>query len=171
MPCASDTPVPQAVFAEPGHPDALAVLVAAPDPARGRRLSHARIVSLLRKGGAQRNLERRAADIGAALRAGQLEAPPLVAEAQTPMEQESLDRGDRAGTSTEDARWIAGLGMEAHRSGRLAPADLPAMRVHDVPDPYPVVAAVRRLEHMAVFRVRCTDHRRSAWRASSGRRR
>jgi transposase len=69
-------------FEELGHPDALAVLAAAPDPGRGRKLSRVRLVSLLRKGGRRRNLERRAAEIGAALRAPQLEAPPLVAEAQ-----------------------------------------------------------------------------------------
>lgn len=71
-----------AAFPELGHPDALAVLAVAPDPERGRGLSEARIVSLLRKGGRQRNLERRAREIRAALRAPQLQAPPLVAEAQ-----------------------------------------------------------------------------------------
>jgi transposase len=58
------------------------VLAVAPDPERGRRLSEARIVSVLRKGGRQRNLEPRARGIQAALRAPQLEAPPLVVEAQ-----------------------------------------------------------------------------------------
>ncbi len=71
-----------AAFEELAHPDALAVLAVAPDPARGRRLSTARIVSLLRRGGRQRNLERRAGEIRTALQAPQLEAPPLVAEAQ-----------------------------------------------------------------------------------------
>lgn len=64
------------------HPDALAVLAVAPDPERGRKLSEARIVSALRKGGRQRNLEPRAREIHDALRAPQLAAPPLVAEAQ-----------------------------------------------------------------------------------------
>jgi transposase len=71
-----------AAFEELAHPDALAVLRAAPDPERGRRLSTARIVSLLRKGGRRRNLEQRATAIRDALQAPQLEAPPLVAEAQ-----------------------------------------------------------------------------------------
>ena len=71
-----------AAFEDLHHPDALAVLGAAPDPERGRRLSQARIVSLLRKGGRQRNLERRAGEIRTALRQPQLEAPPLVAAAQ-----------------------------------------------------------------------------------------
>jgi transposase len=71
-----------AAFEDLHHPDTLAILAAAPDPARGRRLSQARIVSLLRRGGRQRNLERRAGEIRTALQAPQLEAPPLVAEAQ-----------------------------------------------------------------------------------------
>jgi transposase len=71
-----------AAFPELGHPDALSLLAAAPDPERGRRLSEARIVSLLRRGGRQRNLERRASEIRTALRQPQLAAPPLVVEAQ-----------------------------------------------------------------------------------------
>jgi len=69
-------------FAELGHPDALAVLAVAPDPERGRRLSEARIVSLLRRGGRRRNLEQRAGEVRSALQAPQLAAPALVAEAQ-----------------------------------------------------------------------------------------
>jgi transposase len=71
-----------AAFPELGHPDALAVLIIAPDPERGRKLSQGRIVLALRRGGRQRNLERRAAGIRSALRLPQLAAPPLVAEAQ-----------------------------------------------------------------------------------------
>ena len=71
-----------AAFAELGHADALAVLAVAPDPERGRRLTEARIVSLLRRGGRQRSLERRASEIQVALRQPQLAAPAPVAEAQ-----------------------------------------------------------------------------------------
>ena len=71
-----------AAFKELDHPDALAVLATAPDPERGRKLGEARVVSLLRKGGRRRNLERRAGEIRAALQAPQLAAPPLVVEAQ-----------------------------------------------------------------------------------------
>jgi transposase len=71
-----------AAFPELGHPDALAVLAVAPDPERGRKLSEAKIITALRRGGRQRNLERRAGEIRAALRAPQLEAPPPVADAQ-----------------------------------------------------------------------------------------
>jgi len=75
---------PGALFAfeELHHPDATAVLTVAPDPERGRRLTEARIVSLLRRAGRQRNLERRAREIRSALQVPQLAAPPLVAEAQ-----------------------------------------------------------------------------------------
>jgi transposase len=69
-------------FGDLAHGDALAVLAIAPDPERGRKLSEARIVTALRRGGRQRNLERRASEIRAALQAPQLAAPPLVAEAQ-----------------------------------------------------------------------------------------
>ncbi len=69
-------------FEDLAHPDATAVLMAAPDPVRGRKLSQAKTVSLLRKGGRQRNLEQRASEIRSALRAPQLAAPALVAEAQ-----------------------------------------------------------------------------------------
>jgi len=71
-----------AAFEELHHPDATAVLAVAPDPERGRRLTEARIVSLLRRAGRQRNLERRAGQIRSALQVPQLAAPPLVAEAQ-----------------------------------------------------------------------------------------
>ena len=71
-----------AAFEELHHPDATAVLAVAPDPERGRRLTEARIVSLLRRAGRQRNLERRAGQIRTALREPQLAAPALVAEAQ-----------------------------------------------------------------------------------------
>jgi transposase len=69
-------------FDDLAHGDALAVLAVAPDPERGRKLSQARIVRALRRGGRQRNLESRATEIRAALQAPQLAAPPLVAEAQ-----------------------------------------------------------------------------------------
>lgn len=70
-----------AAFEELGHPDALAVLAVAPDPERGRRLSSSQIAAALRRGGRQRNVERRATEIQAVLRAPQLSAPPLVADA------------------------------------------------------------------------------------------
>lgn len=52
--------------------DALAVLAIAPTPATGRTLSRARVVSVLRKAGRQRNLQARAEEISTALRAEHL---------------------------------------------------------------------------------------------------
>lgn len=61
--------------------DALAVLAIAPTPSLGRRLSRSKIASALRRGGRQRRVEQRAAEIQGALRSAQLAAPDLVAEA------------------------------------------------------------------------------------------
>ncbi len=61
--------------------DALAVLGRAPSPDVGARLSVAQIRSALRRGGRQRNLDRRAGEIRLALRAEQLSAPDVVARA------------------------------------------------------------------------------------------
>jgi len=61
--------------------DALAVLTIAPTPARGRGLSRSKIASSLRRGGRQRRIDERAAEIQAALRTEHLQAPAVVAEA------------------------------------------------------------------------------------------
>lgn len=63
------------------HPDALQVLIKAPSPEQGKQLSTRQIVSALRRGGRQRNLEQRAAEIREALRTEQLQAPPVLADA------------------------------------------------------------------------------------------
>ena len=55
--------------------DALAVLAVAPTPALGRGLSRSKIAAALRRGGRQRRVEERAAEIQAALRTDQLAAP------------------------------------------------------------------------------------------------
>lgn len=70
-----------ACFDELASSDALAVLAAAPTPALGRQLSRSKIASVLRRGGRQRRVEERTIEIQAALRAPQLEAPGMVAEA------------------------------------------------------------------------------------------
>lgn len=61
--------------------DALAILAIAPTPELGRVLSRSKIASALRRGGRQRNVEVRAEEIQAALRAEQLEAPRAIARA------------------------------------------------------------------------------------------
>jgi hypothetical protein len=58
--------------------DALAVLAVAPSPAQGRRLTTARVVTVLRKAGRKRNHQVIAEQIVAALRTEQLAARPAV---------------------------------------------------------------------------------------------
>jgi len=61
--------------------DAVAVLAKAPHPDQARQLSVAQIRSALKRGGRQRNLDTRAAEIQQALRTPQLSASPAVAAA------------------------------------------------------------------------------------------
>ena len=68
-------------FDELAGRDALAVLAIAPTPTAGRGLSRSKIAAALRRAGRQRRIDERAAEIQAALRAEQLAAPPLVADA------------------------------------------------------------------------------------------
>ena len=68
-------------FDELAHPDAVAVLIKASSPDDAARLSIAQIRSALRRGGRQRNLDTRAAQIQQALRSPQLAAPPAVTTA------------------------------------------------------------------------------------------
>jgi hypothetical protein len=74
-------PAALAAFDELGSADALAVLAIAPTPSLGRALSRSKIASALRRGGRQRRVEDRAVEIQQALRAPQLEAPAVVADA------------------------------------------------------------------------------------------
>jgi transposase len=66
---------------EVGDRDALAVLQVAPTPTLGRGLSRAKLGAVLRRAGRQRGVEGRAAEVQAALRIPQLQAPGVVAEA------------------------------------------------------------------------------------------
>jgi len=61
--------------------DALEVLRIAPTPVLGASLSRSKIAAALRRGGRQRRVDERAAEIQAALRSEQLEAPAAVASA------------------------------------------------------------------------------------------
>ena len=75
-------PAALAAFGEDlAHHDALAVLARAPRPEQGRALSLSALQATLRRGGRQRNLERRAREIQQALRAPQLQAPAPVTHA------------------------------------------------------------------------------------------
>jgi len=70
-----------AVGGDLGGRDALAILAVAPTPALGRRLSRAKLAATLRRAGRQRGVDGRAAELQAILRAPQLQAPGVVAEA------------------------------------------------------------------------------------------
>ena len=75
-------PAALAAFSEDlAHHDALAVLERAPRPEQGRALSLSALQATLRRGGRQRNLERRAQEIQQALRTPQLETPATVTRA------------------------------------------------------------------------------------------
>jgi transposase len=63
------------------HGDALAVLAVASTPSLGRQLSRTKIAAALRRGGRQRRIAERAAEIADALRTHQLAAPDMVSEA------------------------------------------------------------------------------------------
>ena len=74
-------PAALAAFTDLASRDALAVLAAAPSPEQGRKLTAARVETLLRRAGRQRYLPTRAAEIVAALRSEQLPARPGVVDA------------------------------------------------------------------------------------------
>lgn len=61
--------------------DALAILAAAPTPAAGRKLTKAKTVAALRRGGRQRYLDARAAEIRSTLAGPQLEVAAALADA------------------------------------------------------------------------------------------
>jgi hypothetical protein len=73
-----------------GSRDALAVLAVAPTPELGRHLSIAKISSALRRGGRQRNLEARATEIQATLRAPHLEASEVISSAYATLASSAL---------------------------------------------------------------------------------
>ena len=74
-------PAALAAFGDLDHPDTLAVLAAAPTPARGRSLTKPQIKAALRRGGRRRNLDRRAAEIQTGLRSPQLETSTVIGDA------------------------------------------------------------------------------------------
>jgi len=115
-------------FSDLTHGDALEVLRGAPTPELGRRLSISKIRSALRRGGRQRRLDDRAAEIQQALRADQLAAPDLITESMgsvvtalvgviselntqiTGLEADLADRFDQH-PDTKIIRSLPGLGM------------------------------------------------------------
>jgi Transposase/Transposase IS116/IS110/IS902 family len=74
-------PAALVAFEELASPDALEVLRIAPTPTLGAGLSRSKIAAALRRGGRQRRIDERSAEIQAALRSPQLQAPAAVATA------------------------------------------------------------------------------------------
>jgi hypothetical protein len=74
-------PAALVAFDDLSNRDCLAVLAKAPTPAAGARLSIGQISAALKRGGRQRNLDRRAGEIQAALRSEQLAAPEPIVDA------------------------------------------------------------------------------------------
>ncbi len=74
-------PAALVAFEDLASADALEVLRVAPTPTLGAGLSLSKIASALRRGGRQRRIDQRAAQIQAALRSEQLQAPAVVATA------------------------------------------------------------------------------------------
>jgi transposase len=74
-------PAALAAFGDLTSPQTLEVLRLAPEPQLGAGLSQTQIAAALRRGGRTRRLDQRAAAIQAALRAPQLQAPPVIAAA------------------------------------------------------------------------------------------
>jgi hypothetical protein len=74
-------PAALVAFDDLAHNDCLAVLAKAATPAAGARLSVGQISAALKRGGRQRNIDRRAHEIQQALRSEQLGAPAPIADA------------------------------------------------------------------------------------------
>ena len=74
-------PAALVAFEDLAGSDALEVLRIAPTPTLGSGLSRSKIAAALRRGGRQRRVEERAAEIQVALRAEQLQAPAVIATA------------------------------------------------------------------------------------------
>jgi hypothetical protein len=108
--------------------DALAVLQLAPTPELGRQLSQAKLAAALGRGGRQRNLAQRAAQIQAALRTPQLATPTPISEAygvvahaavghlaslnqQIASLEEALGEGFNTHPDAKTIRSLPGLGM------------------------------------------------------------
>ena len=92
------------------HPDALAVLGCPPTPPAGRRLSRSTIAATLRRGGRQRHVDTRAAEIHAALRAPQPRPPTVLADAYGAAVAAAV------GVITEMTQQLASLEAELERA-------------------------------------------------------
>jgi transposase len=99
--------------------DALAVLAIAPTPELGRLASRSKLASALRRGGRQRNVDARAAEIQVTLRTDQLQAPDAISDAYGTITRSAVTL--IAAFSAEIAALEAGLAehFESHPDAEL----------------------------------------------------
>jgi hypothetical protein len=108
------------------HKDAVAVLAIAPTPALGRMLSRAKIVSALKRGGRQRKLDERAAQIHEALRREQLHQPPLLEDAYGKVTSSIVRTISHMSSEIRDLEGALSQSFEQHPSAKVI-LSLPGM--------------------------------------------
>ncbi len=107
-------PAALVAFDDLASPDALEVLRIAPTPTLGSGLSRSKIAAALRRGGRQRRVDERAAEIQVALRAEQLQAPAVVATAMGASVAASVSVIDEMVTQTDRLAQELASGFEQH---------------------------------------------------------
>jgi transposase len=112
-------PAALTAFPDLASSDALAVLKVAPTPDQGRRLSRSKIAAALRRGGRQRNIDKRAVEIQTALRAEQLQAPGLVADAMGTLVSSLVTILDTLQTQIGVLETQLGEHFEAHPDAKI----------------------------------------------------
>ena len=108
------------------HPDALAVLAAAPTPGLGHSLTQARLVALLRSGGRQRNVQRRATEIREALGEDQLAQPSQLEDAYGVTTRVALGAIAHANNDVAELERALAMTFEQHPSAKIV-LSLPGM--------------------------------------------
>lgn len=101
------------------HSDAVEVLTIAPTPDLARRLSRSQIAAALRRGGRQRNIERRTEQIQTALRAEQLAAPAVVAEAMGQVVAALVAVIGQLNTQIDQLEQALAEGFESHPDAKI----------------------------------------------------
>lgn len=106
--------------------DAVAILEIAPTPALGRQLSTAKITAALRRAGRERNLERRAVEIHAALREEQLAQGPVLEAAYGATSRAHVAMIRAYNVEIAELEGVLTSGFEQHPDARIV-LSLPGM--------------------------------------------
>ena len=91
-------------FPSLAHGDAVGVLAAGPGPREAARLTMPQLRAALRRGGRERNVERRAAEVRAAVRTEQLEVPAAVSRAFAATTRAPWPRSAQSTSSSPNSR-------------------------------------------------------------------